>query len=190
MPRVYRHKIGHNVLEKLLPFARLHADLPSKEFKTKWEIWCMTNELLISGEEERLVADGYAGDVVAKLYRSARYYFKKKPPALDHPSLPPPRKPNAKQYISLSPVILSSMDLHLRETIHDSLSPATLYSQYIATHTHLMPLLTSEAHRLRTHAGLSDNEILLKLKKTYKNRYNMIVKKLDQVSNRNASRTE
>ena len=171
--RVYRHAIGQNVLDKLRPFAQLHATLPSKEFKAKWELWCTTNELLISAESRRLQNLDYSGDVLSKLYRAARYYFKTKPPTLT-----PRRRSNSTPYLSLSPVLLQSMDAHIHTNLakNESQPPAALYSHYIATHTDLVPLFTTEAERLRDQANLSDEAIASKFKKTYKNRYFLIAR--------------
>lgn len=186
--RVYRHSIGPNVLAKLRPFAQLHAALSSKDFKVKWELWCKTNELLIAGESSRLADLAYTGDVESKLYRAARYYFKTRPPTLT-----PRRKSNSTPYISLSPVLIQSMDAHIRASldISEPQPPATLYSQYVATHTDLMPLFTAEAERLRVQAGLSDEAILLKFKKTYKNRYFLLTREVPATtSERETARTE
>lgn len=172
--RVYRHSIGPNVLAKLRPFAQLHATLSSKDFKVKWQLWCKTNELLIAQESSRLEDLAYSGDVESKLYRAARYYFKTKPPTLT-----PRRKSNSTPYISLSPVLIQSMDAHIRAGlgISDSQPPATLYSLYVATHVDLIPLFTAEAERMRVQAGLSDDAIVMKFKKTYKNRYFLLTRK-------------
>lgn len=186
--RVYRHAIGPNILEKLRPFAQLHSSLSSKEFKTKWEVWCTTNELLIASESRRLVSLDYSGDIISKLYRAARYYFKTKPPTLT-----PQRKSNSTPYLSLSPVLLRSMDTHIRANLAgtEPQPPATLYSNYIATHVELIPLFTAEAERLRDHANLSDDAIASKFKKTYKNRYFLMARAVSERARpSNANRIE
>lgn len=187
-PRVYRHSIGPDVLAKLRPFAQLHATLSSKEFKVKWQLWCQTNELLIAREFSRLEDLAYTGDVESKLYRAARYYFKTRPPTLT-----PRRKLNSTPYISLSPILIQSMDAHIRVSLgrSDSPAPAVLYSRYIATHTDLIPLFTAEAERLQVQAGLSDDAIIVKFKKTYKNRYFLLTRGAPAItSERETARTE
>ena len=47
-------------------------------FKDNWKIWCDNNKDIIKTEIDILKGKGYEGDVLVKMYKSARYYFKNK----------------------------------------------------------------------------------------------------------------
>jgi hypothetical protein len=166
-PQTFRFQLGDNILSSLRPFAARHADLRSTEFTIQWEWWCKTNEVLIEAETVRLRKMGYDNDVLTKLYRAARYYFKNCPPRLE-----PRRRINRCVYMTLAPQVLQAIDAHLRTFVSpDSAKPAALYAHFLATNTALVPLLATEIERMRMQGGFDDAKALAKIKKTYKNRY-------------------
>jgi len=52
--------------------------LDRKEFKEKWEEWIVDHDEKIQTEIRRLESLGYKGDVMVKMFKSARYYFRTK----------------------------------------------------------------------------------------------------------------
>jgi hypothetical protein len=63
---------------ELFKFSKIHQYDHRKDFKEAWEIWTENNDELIEDEIRRLNNFGYDGDVVDKMFKSARYYFRKK----------------------------------------------------------------------------------------------------------------
>ena len=76
--KTYRYKFSKDFLVNLKEFSRIHKFDESQVFKDSWEEWCKTNKTIIEQESNKLKADGYQGDVLVKMYKSARYYFKNK----------------------------------------------------------------------------------------------------------------
>ena len=128
------------------------------------------NAAVIDQESQRLLNLGYEGDVVGKLYRAARYYFKTRPPTLERA----PRAKNTTAYIALAPQLLQAMDAHIEQCTRDRghAKPAALYTDFLASCTEdLVALLTSEVARIVEQGQVDAASAALKIKKTYKNRY-------------------
>lgn len=180
MPRTqtFRFQLGKDILALLRPFAQRHALDTSAEFKTHWETWCTMYAALIDAEAACLKAQGYDGDTRMKLYRAARYYFKKSPPSLE-----PQRRANRCAYITLAPQLLQAMDAHLRGFVFTkSVKPAALYTDFLAKRSDLAPLLTTEIERMHIQGGFDAAKALSKIKKTYKNRYFLMTRAQSQDS--------
>lgn len=166
----FRFKLGAPTLERLRPFAATNANLTGKEFRAKWNNWCVIHASLIDAETDRLRQLGYDGDVLGKLYRAARYYFKTHPPTLE----PATRSKNSTSYIALAPQLLQAMDRHIQSKTRNSAheKPADLYTDFLAScDAKLVELLTSEVSRIVEQGSVDAHAAAAKVKKTYKNRY-------------------
>ena len=60
----------------LKDFSRIHRFDDSESFKENWEIWCKENKIIINNESERLKMNGYEGDVLVKMFKSADIILK------------------------------------------------------------------------------------------------------------------
>ena len=69
----FRFQLGAQTLERLRPFAANNANLSGKEFRARWETWCVVNAAVINTEIERLHTLGYEGDVPSKIYRACSH---------------------------------------------------------------------------------------------------------------------
>ena len=162
--------MSSDVLSKLRPFAETNATLGSRDFRARWETWTTVNASLVDSETTRLAAAGYAGDVPAKMYRAARYYFKSRPPSLTRR----PRATNSTPYIALAPGLLAAMDNHISARTRDAHhpKPALLLNDFLAScDASTTQLMTTEVERIVQQGSLDSQRALAKIKKTYKNRY-------------------
>ena len=75
---IYRFKFSEDFVEELYKFSKIHQYEERKHFKESWEIWVEENKDLVDYEINRLKKIGYDGDIIDKMYKSARYYFRKK----------------------------------------------------------------------------------------------------------------
>ena len=156
----YRFDFDANIQTQLNQFAKLHQHDDRRDFKDAWERWVENNQTIINSEATRLGNNGYDGDVLDKMFKSARYYFRKKPA----------QKPEAKdrrKYIGLDRVLLDAMDIHIGNTAKDT-KPAAAFDAFCQGN---QQLIIQEATRLLQGGYLSKEEITQKIKKTYKNRY-------------------
>ena len=76
---IFRFNFSEEINRQLGYFAKLHKHEDRIEFKENWQDWIEENEQLINEERIRLENLGYDGDIEDKMYKSVRYYFRKKP---------------------------------------------------------------------------------------------------------------
>ena len=156
--QIYRYKFSHQFLQEMLAFVEVHRLDDVSVFNEAWKKWIEEHPAVYLTEHRRLKNVGYEGDVLLKMYKSARYYFKNK-----EISEKTPKK--RRNYIRIDKSILLMMDIHIKKMKIGK--PAALYDNFDAKYKGLLgPLKT---HLLEK--GLNQDEIALKLKKTYKNRY-------------------
>jgi hypothetical protein len=164
---IYRYKFIETFTQELYKFSKIHQYDHRTDFKTSWNNWIEENDDIVCEEVRRLTNLGYDGDVLDKMFKSARYYFRKKS---TEKKIPQKRR----TYIGAQKELLDSMDKHIEENIrNEEYKPADAFESYC---TENIKLLTEEINRL-VKTGLKDSkEIKQKIKKTYKNRYFLFIK--------------
>lgn len=165
---IFRFKFTDDFGIELYKFSKIHQYDHRKDFKSAWETWIKENNELVREETERLGSLGYYGDVEDKMFKSARYYFRKKSTEKKEPQ-------ERKNYIGVKKELLEKMDEHINEKINTvDYSPAEGFLDFCKING---KLLQEEVNRLYT-SGIKDStEIKNKIKKTYKNRYFMFISK-------------
>lgn len=163
---IYRFKFTNDVMTELYNFSKIHQYDARCDFKEAWTVWMENNEELILNETERLYKLGYDGDVVDKMYKSARYYFRKKSTVKKDPV-------KRRQYISVPKELLDCMDTHISSHIHEQ--PKNGFIDFCQRHEDIIkPILTEMLQK-----GFNDSHLIQdKIKKTYKNRYFTITSKI------------
>lgn len=161
---IYRFNLESNVVEAITRFAKIHQYDINKDYKHFWSIWCEDNSEIVRCEVERLASIGYEGDALDKMYKSGRYYFRKKQASL----VVEPKK--RRLYISMDSAVLDAMDTHVRScALEDGFTPANGYDMFCTNHVNL---LQTEICRLIANDNNVDKRVIIeKIKKTYKNRY-------------------
>jgi hypothetical protein len=166
-PTTFRFKFSDGFTEQLYAFAQLHRFDNRHAFKEAWEEWCSSNDSLIENETQNLESNGYKGAIQEKMYKSARYYFRKKKNTETQPR-------ERRKYVSIDLDITNAMDAHIMDWCRRTdFKPATAFSDFCETQK---SLLEKEVLRLFQEENLNEAEIPDKLKKTYKNRYFQRVK--------------
>ena len=161
-PRVYRFKFSDAITHNINSFAKLHQYDDRNTYKEAWKDWIETNEDEIRRETDRLTQLGYDGDVVTKMYKSGRYYFRTK--STDETD---PRRRRA--YVSTTSDLIESMDAHIKMHHSDpDYTPARGYDDFCKNYK---LELVSEITYLKENGITDEKEIASKIKKTYKNRY-------------------
>ena len=152
MSKTYRYEFSEDFCKMLSDFAKIHQYDDRKVFKEAWSVWAEENTDQVEQECRTIYSNGYEGDALDKMFKSARYYFRKKSVLKKEPV---PRK----SYEKADPELLKQMDAHIKENLdmkpHDS---------YIAFCKKIQEANTGEEGDL----SAADEE---KLKKTFKNRY-------------------
>ena len=165
---IYRYKFSDEFVGELYKFSKIHQYDHRKDFKEAWQVWIDENNDIVSNEERILSSSGYDGDILDKMFKSARYYFRKKSTEQKEPA-------KRRKYCGLSKDVLDAMDKHIASNINnDDYKPSMGFDSFCMIHS---ALLTDESTRLIS-TGFNDSaEIHEKLKKTYKNRYFMFISK-------------
>jgi hypothetical protein len=164
---IYRYKFTQDFMDELYKFSKVHQYDDRAAFKEAWEEWVEEEEDLIEEETNRLLELGYDGDILDKMFKSGRYYFRKKS------TVKPESKPRRK-YIGLHKEFLDKMDSHiLRGLANDNYKPSDGFNNFCLNNVD--SLKTEVAGLLEN--KVDSNEIMSKIKKTYKNRYFMLVNK-------------
>jgi len=157
---IFRFKFSDEFANQLYPFAKLHQYDDRHTYKEEWTRWLTNNDELVDTEIRRLKGIGYDGDIISKMYKSGRYYFRKKTSSLH-------AKPRRK-YISLEHDMIDAMDEHINTTYYlPCFKPSIAYEQFCMEYENLV---NDETERLLQEELLAE-DIYSKLKKTYKNRY-------------------
>ena len=165
---IYRYKFTEDFMQDLFTFAKVHQYDHRKDFKEAWVAWIDTNENTVNEEVNRLTRLGYDGDILDKMFKSARYYFRKKS---TEKKAPEPRR----DYVSVRKELLEAIDAHINKSIGGAnYKPSDGFDNFCNNN---LELIRDEISHL-TKSGLTDSdEIKQKIKKTYKNRYFLVIRK-------------
>lgn len=156
---IYRYKISNEMMEMLYQFSKIHQYDARKDFKEAWNKWVEDNDDTISLEKRRLMNLGFDGDIIDKLFKSARYYFRKKSPE----KKPPKERRN---YIGIDKNLLLAMDEHIKK--NKNVKPEYLFDEFCKEN---IEILKEEVSHLCGFGLINSKEIQNKIKKTFKNRY-------------------
>jgi len=168
--KIYRYKFSVEFVEELYKFSKIHQYDHRKDFKDAWEVWIDDNSSLIFKESTRLTELGYDGDILNKMFTSARYYFRKKGTEKKEPRM-------RCTYIGTQKELLDAMDNHITLSMNTNehvFKPSTGFTEFCKEH---IALLQQEIELLIKFNIVTSDEIKKKIKKTYKNRYFMIISK-------------
>jgi hypothetical protein len=165
---IFRFKFTENFMEELSNFSKIHQYDHRKDFKEAWVKWTEENADLVAKEVERLLALGYPNEediVDDKMFKSARYYFRKKSAVKAEPK-------QRRQYIGIDHEILETMDRHITNNIYnDDYKPKTAFVMFCKENE---DILKNSIIKM----SISDAKLIQdKIKKTYKNRYFMLTNK-------------
>ena len=165
---IYRYKFAEEFMEELYIFSKIHQYDDRKDFKEAWKIWTEDNDEMIDIEMRRLLNLGYDGDILNKMFKSARYYFRKKSGEKKEPK-------QRRQYISVNRELLDAMDNHIGKKIFDAnYQPKTGFIEFCKDNEKILKETIAKIFE----QGIKSSELIEdKIKKTYKNRYFMLTNK-------------
>jgi hypothetical protein len=181
-----RHTYSEEVVEQLSSFAKVHEYDDRKEFKEAWQKWMEEPDIknLIVTELARLTVNGMSGDILDRMYKSARYYYRKKGggEAVTEPTV-------RKEYEGLPRTVLKTIDDYIYSEINRNIvetekggnhiitiTAAKSFTTYCKLHydviSDLLPPINDDAHcNVNTNMREELKKVTDRLKKTYKNRF-------------------
>jgi hypothetical protein len=166
VPTIYRYKFTDDVMKELYTFSKIHQYDHRHDFKDAWDKWLEEQDELVKIEVERLTHIGYEGDIIDKMFKSARYYFRKK-------STEKKQAIERRNYVGIQKTFLSAIDVHLKSMIlTEDFKPSSGFDDFCKTN---LDLLKEEVANLCKNGLIDSVEIKNKIKKTYKNRYFLLI---------------
>jgi len=165
---IYRFKFTNEFTEELYKFSKIHQYDHRKDFKEAWKIWVDDQDNIVNEEMRRLVNLGYGGNVLDKMFKSARYYFRKKSTEKKEPA-------QRRVYRGSNKNLLEAMDSHIQQHITEKdFKPSDGFDSFCNEY---LEIVKEEAKQLHKNGVVNSNEIKIKIKKTYKNRYYLFITK-------------
>jgi hypothetical protein len=167
--KIYRYNFSVLFIEELYKFSKIHQYDDRKSFKEAWETWLETNDELVTEETDRLIRLGYTGNIVSKMYKSARFYFRKKSTEKKAPK-------KRCDYVGITKQLLEAIDLNIKSMINEpNFKPSDGFEKFCNQN---IDLLKEEVKQL-IREGISNSEVIKKkIKKTYKNRCFIIISQI------------
>lgn len=166
---IYRYKFTSEIVQLLTEFGKTHQYDTKKIYKESWQDFIKNNDEILEREVRRLDNLGYKGDCYDKMYKSARYYFRKK-------SLTKTEPKQRRKYIACDRDFLDDIDNHINNSINEQgtdFKPSDGYDDFISTNQNVV---LEEISRMIENGFSDKNAIIKKIKKTYKNRYFQIIR--------------
>ena len=161
---IYRYKFIGEFTDEMYKFSKIHQYDHRKDFKEAWNNWVEENQGLVDEEVRRLINLGYDGNILDKMFKSARYYFRKKSTEKKEPQ-------KRRVYVGVEKELLAAMDQHIHKNVGDKeYKPSEGFTIFCKEN---IEILQEEVKRLCKCGLTNHTEIKDKIKKTYKNRYFM-----------------
>ena len=157
MTTIYRFKFTAEFAIELSNFAKIHELDDRKDFKEAWSNWTEENNEIIEEERRLHEQQGYTGNMMDKMYKSVRYYYRKK----DHVKKEPVKR---REYMHVGKEVLNQMNEFIKKNI--DLKPSDGFEMYY-----------NEEQSRRTSSREEEEIFKSMLKKTYKNRCYIINRK-------------
>lgn len=112
--QTFHFHFSEELVEHFTYFATLHRFDERKAYKENWTKWIAEDDVsaCIAKEVERLTLEGYSGDILDKMFKSVRYYYRKKP----FEAVPPKTR---KPYESFPQYVLHRIDAHILDQIRN-----------------------------------------------------------------------
>lgn len=164
--QTYRFQFTDAFNNELYKFAKIHQYDHRKVFKEAWEVWIEENANIVTNEVMRLTNMGYDGDIIDKMFKSARYYYRKK-------STEKKALAERRDYVGVQKDLLAAMDNHIKKgLLSENYKPSDGFDGFCQEN---IDLLKDQVQMLCKTGLTNSEEIKQKIKKTYKNRYFLIV---------------
>lgn len=181
----YRFNLSKDLIDELTYFSQMHRFDDRKTFKESWIKWKENeeNRILLDLETNRLIREGYDGNIEDKIFKSIRYYIKKKIENDINKTAPKKRK----QYELLSEKFLETIDEHIYRQLHQNIisktkteekeilisnvSQSDAYYDFCVNNKKLIEEEINLLFKKNSDKTYSAKELSNKFKKTYKNRF-------------------
>lgn len=169
----YRHDFSEECKMHLAEFAETNHELSRKEYVESWRQWVKTYQNLVQNECDELKKGGFEGDALDKMFKSVRYYHRKKSCKPKQPS----QLPQTRTYIRLPLPLQTCMDEHIRTFITNQARDNTpelkithmqAFSDFIQTRS---TIILNELVEIKKREGSLEETMGQKIQKRYRDKF-------------------
>ena len=153
----YRLDFSKIFARELKNFSEVNKKLDIVDFKIRMDRWVVNNDIIIEEEYKYLKNSGYDGDILQKIFKSARYYFSK----LDKKN----EKKKRKKYSVKDKELLERIKTHVEIKNRDK--PSVAYNNFYEENKNY---LDNHIEMLKVE-GYEKKDATSKIKKIYKNKF-------------------
>lgn len=172
----FRHDFSGAMKANLEQFTQAHYNEPRKQYQQSWNKWTQTHQQIFIEECGALHKQGFEGDPMDKLYKSARYYFRKKNlGTLASQRETCNQEEKERTYIRIPRKITESMVTFIKQSLENSvqgtkleLSQQNAFCDYVTQHKDL--IFTSLVKQRQEKGSLEEN-MDKRLKKAFRNKF-------------------
>lgn len=172
--KIHHFNISDRLSGEVENFVKVNLHCSAKDFKKNWEAWRVLPNIaeLLNNEIEQMTKNGYNGDVMEKLYFSARYYYRKKALKEEQQKEEEEEKTpkQRRKYETNDREILDKMNQHILLYISSRVDKKTGKCDF-------KPAKAFEDYCIN-HASDIEDYNNIKLKKSYKNAFFVLRKKM------------
>ncbi len=175
--KIFRFKLSDEIMLLITQFAKMHQYDDRHSYKEAWEDWYTVQQDVLEREVSRLEQLGYKGDVLDKMFKAGRYYFREKKQVVEVARAnevganevgKKTTDKKKRKYIVMNPEVILAMDQHLKNAMKQpDFKPAKDFVQFCEQN---LEMLRREITSLKEQ-DIEGDQIAAKIKKTYKNRY-------------------
>jgi hypothetical protein len=165
---IYRYNFTDEFKQSIKYFSTKHKDDSFVDFKIYFERWCDEYKTQIEDEYKILLRNGYEGDVMDKIFKSARYYFVKKSNSKK------PEKKERKKYTCKNSKFLKLVKDHINNIKEDHMKPSEAYNNFAEKHG---VIIEDFVKSLISDDTYDKKAAKAKVKKIYKNKYFVLTRK-------------
>jgi len=187
--KTFRYKYSPEFAEHLEYFAKLHQYDDRHAFKEAWGKWIITTEISkqIQKEAQHFKEQEQKGDILDKMFKSARYYYRKK-----ESTNPEEKQTQRRQYIGVSPDFIREIDTYIQrqmklycehltyklEKCMITISPAESFDAFCKEYSKQIESEMDHLYLMK----FSQADAEYKIKHTYKNRFYLQTKSIQTKS--------
>ena len=174
---VFRYKLSDDTMTLIAEFSKLHQYDDRHAYKDAWTLWLTENHDFIAREESRLKDIGFDGDVIDKMFKAGRYYFrekgedksKKNAKNRDENSDTDGRKVREEEegkvnkkitraYISMNPEFIEAINVHLTKSMKENdFKPQTSFIQFVEENKDILQVEVRRLYEIINSANDNDS---------------------------------
>ena len=199
--KIFRYKLSDDIMAIISQFAKIHQFDDRHAYKEAWARWLVDQQDTVEREVMRLQQLDYDGDIIDKMFKAGRYYFREKTAIKKHDEEDEDvananvnvnatdnhnandnatnggkkargKSDKRRTYIVMNHELIQGMDSHLQKMMKSNeFKPELAYIHFCDNHVELLRKEIGRLMKENKHNTISSHQMSAKFKKTYKNRY-------------------